>query len=1017
MSSSSDQVVEALRSALKETERLRRQNRRLLAAAQEPVAIVGMSCRLPGGVSSPNELWELLDGGRDAIGPFPSDRGWDLARLYHPDPEHFGTSYVREGGFLADAGDFDADFFRVSPREAIAMDPQQRLFLEASWEALEDAGIDPLSLRGSQTGVFAGVMYQDYLTDPMSHVAGGGAAVRNAGSIVSGRVAYVLGLEGPTMTVDSACSSSLVALHLACGALRGGECSLALAGGVTIMARPDLFIGFSMQRGLAPDGRCKPFAQAADGTSWGEGVGVVLLERLSEALRRGHRVLGVVRGSAVNQDGASNGFTAPNGPAQQRLILQALQSAGLSASQIDAVEGHGTGTRLGDPMEAQALLETYGRERPEDRPLWLGSVKSNMGHTQAAAGVVGVIKMLLALRHDVLPKTLHVDAPSRHVDWSSGAVSLLTEAVPWTRGGEPRRAGVSSFGVSGTNAHLILEEAPDGTAVPDGESALAAGSPPAAGAAVAGQPSAAGAVLDLTAADPVPWVLSGRGESALQAQAGRLLAHVSATPEVRAADVGCSLAGRAMLEDRAVVLGGERAQMLAGLRALAAGEDVPAGGLLVRGAGAERGRVAFVFPGQGAQWSGMAVELLDASEVFATRLHECEAALAPFVEWSLRAVLRGERGAPALERVDVVQPALFAVMVSLAELWAACGVRPDVVVGHSQGEIAAACVAGGLSLQDAARVVALRARALRALAGLGGMVSIATGVGEVVSLIERCGGGASIAAVNGPRSVVVSGEREALAGLLAQCESRGVRAREIPVDYAAHSPRVEAIREELLAGCESIAPTSSRVPFCSAVSGGLLDTAGLDAGYWYRNLRETVRFDRAVQALLADGCRTFVEVSPHPVLTVGVQEVAEQTPAGEAVGAIGSLRRREGGPARLLRSLSELWARGVEVSWPRVLASSGGVRVDLPTYAFQRRRYWAREAGAAVNGAIAGEARVQHPLLRAAVCCSRGRSRWTLTRGSPSTRCWARCCCPERRSWSSRCMPGARSAWSCCRSW
>ncbi|HWX45534.1 MAG TPA: SDR family NAD(P)-dependent oxidoreductase, partial [Solirubrobacteraceae bacterium] len=747
------------------------------AAVDEPLAIVGMSCRYPGGVRSAEELWQLVSQGRDGISLFPVDRGWDLAGLYDPDPDRPGTCYTREGGFLLDAGEFDAGFFGIGPREALAMDPQQRLLLEAAWEAMEDAGIDPASLRGSQTGVFAGISSSDYGLGLGKAVSGGLEGYRltgGTGSVASGRVAYTFGFEGPAVSVDTACSSSLVALHWACQALRQGECELALAGGVTVLASPGLFVEFARQRGLSPDGRCKSFADAADGVGWGEGVGLVLLERLSDAQRNGHRVLGVVRASAVNQDGASNGLTAPNGPSQRRVIERALAGAGLSPVQVDAVEAHGTGTTLGDPIEAQALLATYGQGRPEGRPLWLGSVKSNIGHTGTAAGVAGVIKMVQALRHGVLPRTLHVDEPSTQVDWSAGAVALLTEQVPWERGGEPRRAGVSSFGISGTNAHVILEEAP----VAESERSPAAG---------------AGALGDRV----VPWVLSGRAAGALSGQAGRLREFVEGAPELDLSSVGRALLGRSVFEQRAVVVGEEREALLAGLGALteggAAGESAAgvvhgAPGVsvagVVRGVAAASDGVVFVFPGQGAQWVGMGRELLECSGVFARRLGECGEALAPFVEFSVVDVLReGE----ALERVDVVQPVLWAVMVSLAELWRACGVRPDVVVGHSQGEIAAACVAGGLSLQDAARVVALRSRALLGLVGRGGMVSVGAGVNVVEDLLAGFAGRAGVAAVNGPGSVVVSGDVDALGELVGVCEARGVWAREIAVDYASHS--------------------------------------------------------------------------------------------------------------------------------------------------------------------------------------------------------------------------------------
>ncbi len=979
-------------------------------AGREPVAIVGMSCRYPGGASSPERLWELVSAGRDAISGFPTDRGWDLERLCDPDPQRPGATYVREAGFVYDAAEFDADFFAISPREAVTMDPQQRLLLEASWEAIEDAGIDPASLAGSETGVFAGAAPAGYgfgLLDGGPEQTDGGLGAGILGSVISGRVSYALGFEGPAVTVDTACSSSLVALHLACGSLRGGECSLALAGGVCVMSSPALFVEFARQRGLAPDGRCKSFADAADGTNWGEGVGVLLLERLSDARRLGHPVLAVVRGSAVNQDGASNGLTAPNGPSQQRVIRRALANAGLAAHEVDAVEGHGTGTTLGDPIEAQALLATYGRERPAGRPLWLGSIKSNIGHAQAAAGVAGVIKMVMALQYEALPRTLHVDRPSEQVDWSAGAVSLLAEAVPWPRAGDRseahspegwvggtaaeggRRAGVSSFGVSGTNAHVILEEAPlDVTTETE---------PPAAG------------VLGTGA---LALVVSARTEAGLRGQAERLRELVGARPTLALVDVGCSLVGRPRFDCRGVVVGGDRSQLLAGLDALA-GQEPAAGvfGGAVDPGGA--GGVVFVFPGQGSQWTGMALELLECSAVFARRLGECGEALAPYVGWSLEDVIRARPGAPALERVDVVQPALFAVMVALAGLWEACGVRPAAVVGHSQGEIAAACVAGCLSLEDAARVVALRSRALVALAGHGGMVSVATGVELLEARIERFEGRVSVAAVNGPGAVVVSGEAGALEELLEEYAAEGVRARRIPVDYAAHSTQVEAIRDELLEGCEGIVPRSGEVPFYSAVSGGLLDPSELDGGYWYRNLRERVRFEDVTRALLEGARRTFIEVSPHPVLTVALQETAEDAlaerwtqgerqaqeeqgdggrvgaadvgaPPFAGVGVLGSLRRGEGGPQRFLTSLGEAWVRGVDVDWGALFGGSDRSeiaqrRVRLPTYAFQRRRYWLEAQSEGVGDlTAAGQAPMGHPLLGAAVALA-GSDGWRFT--------------------------------------
>ncbi|MFJ9847680.1 type I polyketide synthase, partial [Kitasatospora sp. NPDC101155] len=925
---------------------------------QEPIAIVSMSCHYPGGVRSPEDLWQLVAEGGDAISDFPSDRGWDVERLYDADPEQHGKTYVREGGFLYDAAMFDAGFFGISPREAQAMDPQQRVLLEAAWEVLERGGIDALSLKGSRTGVFVGGMAQDYgprLQEATEEVEGY-ILTGTAGSVMSGRISYLLGLEGPALTVDTACSSSLVALHLAVQALRQGECTLALAGGVTVLATPEGFIEFSRQRGLAPNGRCKPFAAAADGTSWGEGVGMLLLERLSDAQRNGHQILAVIRGSAVNQDGASNGLTAPNGPSQQRVIRQALASARLTADQVDVVEAHGTGTKLGDPIEAQALLATYGQAHTAERPLWLGSLKSNVGHTQAAAGVGGIIKMVMAMRHGVLPRTLHVDEPTPHVDWSAGTVELLSEARDWPETGEPRRAAVSSFGVSGTNAHVILEQSPAVGTAEGAEGGADAGS---------GAGSDAGSDMAPEAAEPValgrlpmvPWLISGRGAPALQAQALKLRGHLEAHPELDVTDVGHALATtRAALEHRAVLLAEDREGYLQRLDALARGELVPG---VARSAAAPKAAAVFVFPGQGSQWVGMALDLLDASAVFRDRLQACATALEPFVDWSLVDVLRSRPGAPTLDRVDVVQPALFAVMVSLADVWRSLGVQPAAVLGHSQGEIAAACVAGALSLEDAARVVTLRSQALAVeLSGKGGMVSVPLSPDELAPVMEPWGDALSVAAVNGPSSVVVSGEPGALDGLLAACEERAVRARRIPVDYASHSYQVEAIRDHLLDVLSPITPRPSDVPFYSTVTGGLLDTTELDAAYWYRNLRQTVRFEETTRLLLAQGNLAFVEVSPHPVLTMGVQEsidaaqrdTAARPDAGTPV-VVGTLRRDADGPHSLLTSLAALHVNGVAVDWRAIFSGHRPQRVELPTYAFQREYHWL-ESGKPAEGPV-----------------------------------------------------------------
>jgi polyketide synthase 7 len=916
MNSTDEDLVTALRASLKANEQLKRENREYRALISEgptePVAVVGMGCRYPGGVDSPEGLWAMVAAGRDVVSEFPADRGWDLTDLFDPDPDAVGKSYSRQGGFLADVAGFDAAFFGIAPSEALAMDPQQRLLLEISWEALERACIDPRDLRGSATAVFAGVFHGSY-----------GGACRVPGelerygmrgstlSVASGRMAYVLGLEGPAVSVDTACSSSLVAMHLAAQSLRSGECNLALAGGVTVMATPAMLVDFSRQRALSVDGRCKAYAGAADGTGFSEGAGMLVLERLADARRSGHPVLAVLRGSAVNQDGASNGLATPNGPSQQRVIRAALASARLDAAGVDVVEGHGTGTMLGDPIEAQALLATYGQGRPADQPLWLGSIKSNMGHTSAAAGVAGVIKMVQAMRHEVMPKSLHVDVPTPHVDWSAGAVSVLTESRPWPSGDRPRRAAVSSFGISGTNAHVIVEEAP---AEPER------------------------VVAERDEPPSVPWVLSARSGQALADQAARLSGWVGAREGLSAVDIGWSLATtRSTFEHRAVVVGPDRKALTAGLAGLVAGE--PGAGVVVGRARAV-GKTAFVFPGQGSQWFGMGAELLDASTVFADHMHRCDKALGEYVPWSLIDVIRAAPGAPGLDRVDVVQPALWAVMVSLAELWRSVGVVPDAVIGHSQGEIAAAYVAGALSLEDAARVVALRSQLLLQVSGGGGMASLACGLPKAQELVVPWGDRLNIAAVNGVSAVAVSGDVAALEELIRRCDADNVRARWIDVDYASHSTQVDAIREPLARALTGIEPHPSSIAFFSTVTGGLMDTAGLGAEYWYRNIRQTVQFERALRCAGDAGYRVFIESSPHPVLIAGIEEtVGDHTSAEDAI-VIPSLGRDDGGLDRFWLAAGQAHLAGVEVDWRAAFAGYGARRVELPTYAFQRQRFW-----------------------------------------------------------------------------
>ncbi|WP_164543622.1 type I polyketide synthase [Streptomyces mobaraensis] len=922
----------------------------------DPVVVIGMACRYPGDADSPAALWRLVADGRDAITGFPEDRGWPLGELHHPDPDHPGTSTTRHGGFVRGAADFDAEFFGISPREALAMDPQQRLLLEGTWEAFEDAGLDPAALRGSRTGVFAGVSGVDY--SYVAHADGrnlqGYWGIGTLPAVASGRVAYTFGLEGPALTVDTACSSSLVAAHLAMQSLRRGESSLAVVAGVTIAATPTVYREFSRQRAVSPDGRCRAFADAADGTGFSDGLGVLLLERLSDARRNGHRVHAVLRGSAINQDGASNGLTAPNGPAQERVIRAALADAGLSAADVDAVEGHGTATTLGDPIEVQALQAAYG-ERSSD--LWLGSLKSNIGHTQAAAGVGGIIKMICALRAERLPTTLHVDRPTGKVDWSKGPVRLLTQERAWPRtDGRVRRAGVSSFGASGTNAHVIVEEPPPSERP-------------------ASRPSTDG---------PLAWPVSGRTPTGLAAQARKLGEWVRAHPDADPLDVAFSLATtRATLSHRAAVVGRTRDDLLAGLDRVAA--DGPA----ARGGG-PAGRIAFVFPGQGSQWEGMATGLLASAPEFAAEMERCAEALAPHTDWNLLDVVKGVPGTPPLDRVDVVQPVLFAVMVSLAALWRAHGVEPDGVVGHSQGEIAAAYVAGALTLDDAARIVALRSKAIRGLGTGGGMLSVAEPVEDVRARLAALDGGLSVAAVNSRSSVLVSGPAEALDELYEECDADGVWVRRIPVDYASHSPQVEGVREELAAALAPVRPRTAGVPFHSTVTARPADTAGLDADYWYTNLRRPVLFEETLRHMAGAGYRVFVEISPHPVLTAPVGQILDDTdPAGSGL-VVGTLQRGHGEPDDFLRSLAEAYAGGVDVDWSPTYAHAGPRRVDLPGYAFTRQRFWPTAGDRTEAGDLrtTGLTPARHPILAGGVLLAAGGGHLFTGHVSPERHPW-----------------------------
>jgi polyketide synthase 7 len=903
--------------------------------ASEPLAVIGMGVRLPGGINGPQDLWEAVRTGRDLVGTFPVDRGWDLDALYDPTGERYGTSYVRQGAFLDELAMFDAAFFGISPREATAMDPQQRILLEVVWEAFEHARIDPETVRGARAGVFVGATEFDYgrSLGSVPPELEGNAMIGRSGAVTSGRVAYVLGLTGPALTVDTMCSSSLVALHLATRSLRCGDSDLAVVAGTTALSTPEGFIEFSRQRVLSSDGRCRAFAAGADGTGWAEGVAVVLLERLSDARRAGHRILALVRGSGINSDGASNGLTAPNGSAQRRVIEQALVDARITPAEVDAVEAHGTGTVLGDPIEANALLEVYGARRPAGRPLWLGSLKSNLSHSAAASGVAGVVKMVMALREEELPRTLHVDEPTPRVDWSRGGVELLLENRPWPRGESTRRAGVSAFGASGTNVHVILEEAPAAEEAPG---------------SVAGRERA---VRPVTTAD-VPWVISGHTADALRAQARRLRARLRDDERPSACDIGLSLATtRTALAHRAVVIGADRPALLDALDAVATGSQHPRA---VLGRAADARRPVFCFPGQGSQWQGMATELLDTSPAFRAAFDECGAALARVTDFSLDEVVTGDDDG-WLTRVDVVQPVLWAVMVALAETWRSVGVEPAAVAGHSQGEIAAACVAGALSLSDGARVIALRSAMIaRAELPEGGMLSVALPRQRAQRLLAEQGGGLVLAAVNGARSVVVSGPVQALDALTARLVEDGVRHHRIPVDYASHSPCVEPLHDPVVAALAGLEPRTGRIPLYSSVTGSLIDTSSMDGEYWFRNLRATVEMDRVTRQLVAGGHDAFIEVSPHPVLLPAVgetlDELAEQAQLPCEPVLLGSIRRDGGGMAGLLTSVAAAHCAGVRVDWGRAFTGREARVVDLPLYAFQRRRFWVEQAPAGSPG-------------------------------------------------------------------
>ncbi len=892
------------------------------------IAIVSMGCRLPGGADDPEALWQLLVDGIDVIGE-PPGRGWKTASLLDPDPDAVGKAYSLRGGFLSSIDEFDAAFFGIGAAEATAMDPQQRLLLQTAWETIERAGLDPHVLRGSMTGVYVGMYDSGYASagdlDQLTGYVGTGAA----GSVGSGRIAYALDLRGPALTLDTACSSSLVAVHVGCQALCSGDCDLALAGGVSIMVTPRAHVEFSRLGGLSPTGQCRPFSAGADGVVWAEGCGLLLLKRLEDAERDGDTVLALIRGSAVNQDGRSQGLTAPNGTAQEAVLSSALRAAGVEPSDLDYVEAHGTGTPLGDPIEARALARVFGAGRPSGQPLVIGSLKSNIGHTQAAAGVAGVIKTVLAMQHEMLPASLHAEEPTTQLDWGRSGLAVQHTRQPWRYAGRVRRAGVSAFGMSGTNAHVVLEEAPVrvvGTE-PEGSARL--------------------------------FPVSARSQAALGRQAGKLAQALEQDPDISLPAVARTLSlHRSHFDWRAVVVGTDKSELLAGLRAIT--ENRPSAEVV--GATTPRlssGKVAFVFPGQGSQWPGMARELLGTSPDFTEELSRCDAAIRRYTGWSVTAVLRGEPGAPELVADDVVQPVLFAVMVSLAALWKANGIEPQAVVGHSQGEVAAAYVAGALSLADAVAVVVVRSRSLATDVGAGRMAVVGLPARELEGRLAPHDGSVVVAAKNSDRSTVLSGDDRSLEWLLQDLEREEVFVRRLAVNYASHSPDIEPLQAKIVAGLSGITAVPGRVAWYSTVLAERLPAQPLGPDYWWRNIREPVEFAATVAGMITDGYRYFIELSPHPSLTSAIETIAEDLDRDVVV--TGSLRR--GDPARewLDRAVAELHVGGLSIDWSR-FAPATDRRAELPTYAWDLQSYWT-DFQQTQRGVNRGLKATEHPIL------------------------------------------------------
>jgi acyl transferase domain-containing protein len=931
---SQDELHSYLRLAVLELEKTRRRLRDVEAKAREPIAIVGMACRYPGGLNSPDDLWRAVSEGRDLVSGLPTDRGWDIDGLYKlsdPNADLDDAPYVRAGGFVSDATEFDADFFGISLREAVIMDPQQRLVLESAWEVFERAGIDPSSVQGSDTAVFIGsvgsavsgpVNVDIGAEDPDTFLSF--LTTGQMSSMTAGRTSYFFGLQGPAATVDTACSSSLVAIHEAVQSLRSGECSLALAGGVTVMASPMAFLVLSAPGASSGDGRCKSFAAAADGAGWGEGVGILLLERLSDAQAKRHPVLAVVRGSAVNHDGGSNALRAPNGSAQHRVIRRALENAGVEAAEVDVVEAHSTGSPLGDLIEAETLMATYGQHRPEGRPLWLGSMKSNVTHTQAAAGVGGVIKMVEAMRHGVIPPTLHIDEPNPYVDWSGG-VQLATVAQPWPQKNGARRAGVSAFGLSGINAHLILEEAPeelpeaDDATGPPGDNPLRV----------------------------IPWVITAKSAEALTAQANRLVAHLEQKTDFRPVDIGLSLAStRAQFEHRAVIAGRDRDELLDGLRSLAAGKISPA---VTHGVAGFSAKTAALFPGEGAQSVGIGKQLYSSSSVYAHAFDEVCSVFDERMGTPLRDVVFAEsesNAPPLLDQTVYAQPVLFAVEVALFRLAQSWGFRPDFVLGHSVGEVTAAYVAGLWSLADACGLVAERSRLMHSiLAGEAiAMLSATATEDDVMPFLREFDDRVSIAAINSPMSLTISGEGTALAELAANLEARGVRTTGLRASHAFHPSCMDSVLPEFSQVCQQLGYHAPTIPVISGLTGKIVETALLSSpDYWIDQLKKPVRFMDAVRwARFQGGVNNFLEVGPGAELTSMTKNnvIDDDIHLSEVTAAPLLHHANVDENISFVSGLAAVYARGTPIDWAAGYVGSGARRVDLPTYAFQRKRLW-----------------------------------------------------------------------------